>query len=171
MSGSLVRVAENNVTSSVNSVSLTGIDDTFNVYKLIMSGVLPDTDAISMKLRFTVSGTPDTSSNYDRAFVNLRADTAFGDIQDTNQDHINIGSIGTAGNEIMNGIFYLYNFSDAGENSFCSLEASIRNDGSNLRGFQGGAILTENQSTDGVNFTCTSGDISTGRFVLYGIRA
>lgn len=171
MSGSLVRVAENNVTSAVSSVTLTGIDDTFNVYKLIMSGVLPDTDAISMKLRFTVSGTPDTSSNYDRAFVNLRADTVFGDIQDTNEDHINIGSIGTAGNEIMNGIFYLYNFSDSGEFSFCSLEASIRNDGSNLRGFQGGAILTENQATDGVNFTSTSGNISSGRFVLYGIRA
>ena len=170
MSGSLIKIAETTVSSATASVTLTGIDSTYDVYMLKMNNVLPDTDTVNFRLRFTVSGSADTSSNYDRAFKNLRADTTFGNTSSTNADHINIGGLGTTGNEMSNAILYLFNFNNASEYSFCTLEATTRNDQSHLRGFQGGAVLTVAQATDGVNFSMDSGNIDSGTFVLYGLK-
>ena len=170
MSGSLIKIAETTVSSATASVTLTGIDSTYDVYMLKMNNVLPDTDTVNFRLRFTVSGSADTSSNYDRAFKNLRADTTFGNTSSTNADHINIGGLGTTGNEMSNAILYLFNFNNASEYSFCTLEATTRNDQSHLRGFQGGAVLKETQITDGVNFSMDSGNIDSGTFTLYGLK-
>ena len=174
MAGSLIKIDEEIVSSAVASVTLGGSDwdNSYDVYKLVLNNLKPETDAISVKVRFTVSGSADTSSNYDRAFKNLRADTGFGDISSTNQDHINAGSIGTgtSNQEMMNSVYYLFNFNNASEYSFCTLEASIINNDGHLRGFQGGALLTVAQATDGINFSMTSGNIASGTFKLYGLK-
>jgi hypothetical protein len=170
MAGALIKIDEEIVTSAVASVTLTGIDSTYDVYMVRINNVLPATDFVNFRLRFTVSGSADTSSNYDRAFKNLRADTTFGNTSSTNADHINIGGLGTTGQEMSNAILYLFNFNNASEYSFCTLEATTRNDQSHLRGFQGGALLTVAQATDGVNFSMDSGNIASGTFTLYGLK-
>jgi len=170
MAGSLIKIAEETVTSAVASVTLTGISSTYDVYMVRINNVLPDTDSVNFRLRFTVSGSADTSSNYDRAFKNLRADTSFGNTDDENATFINIGGLGTTGQEMSNAILYLFNFNNASEYSFCTLEATTRNNDAHLRGFQGGALLTVAQATDGVNFSMDSGNIDSGTFVLYGLK-
>ena len=68
MAGSLVKIAETTVSSAVASVTLTGIDSTYDVYMVRFNNVAPETDATNLRVRFTESGTPDsTSANYDRA--------------------------------------------------------------------------------------------------------
>lgn len=170
MSGSLIKIQETTISSATASVSLTGIDSTFDVYMVVMNSVFPDTDSVNFRLRFTVSGSADTSSNYDRIFKNLRADTGFGNISDTNVSYIDIGSLGTGTQEMNNNVTYLFNFNNSSEFSFCTQEAAIRNDSSALRGFQGGGVLTVAQATDGVNYSFSSGNIASGRFVLYGLK-
>ena len=183
MAGSLIKIDEFTVSSAVASVTIgggssgssglnTSIDSTYDVYKLVVSSLKPVTDAVSVQMRFTASGTPDTSSNYDRAFRNYRADTSFGDIYNTNQTYISAHGTGTetSGQEMINYVFYLFNFNNASEYSFCTMEASIINDGGNLRGFNGGAVLTVAQATDGVNYSFTSGNIASGKFKLYGLK-
>ncbi len=73
---SLVQVATETVTSAVASVTLTGIDSD-DVYMLAMNNVQPVNDSGYLLMRVTESGTANTTSNYDSAMKNLRADTSF----------------------------------------------------------------------------------------------
>ena len=68
MAGSLIKIAETTVSSAVASVTLTGIDSTYDVYKVVLSDIATDTDNVFLETRVTVSGTPDTTANYDKAY-------------------------------------------------------------------------------------------------------
>ena len=67
MAGDLVLINETIVSTSTATVSLTGIDSTFDIYKVVYNNLTTDTDNKQVRLRFTVSGTADSSSNYDYA--------------------------------------------------------------------------------------------------------
>ena len=169
MAGKLVQVATNTVTSAVASVTLTGIDSD-DVYMVAVNNMRPSSDGINTYLRVTKSGTPDTTSNYDRAFKNLRADTSFGDISDENVTQLDLGTTGTSTQEMVNITQYLFNFNSSSEYSYTTVEASSRNNDGHLRGFQGGGVLTVAQATDGVKYFFHSGNIASGTFTLYGLK-
>ena len=59
MSGSLIKIAETTVSSAVSSVTLTGIDSTFDVYMVTINNLDPDTNSQKFRIRFTVSGSAD----------------------------------------------------------------------------------------------------------------
>ena len=166
--GKLVQVATETVTSAVASVTLTGIDSD-DVYMVAVKDFTPATDNVSVSLRFTVSGTADTSANYDRAFKTLKANTTFSNTSSTNQTELLVGNIGTGTSESFNGIYYLYNFNNSNEYSFITQEVVARDLNGNLLGGQGGAVLTVAQATDGVVFKTTSGNIASGTFTLYKV--
>ena len=68
MAGSLVLIQETTVSSAVASVTLTGIDSTYDVYKVVFNNVLPDTDTQTLSARPTISGTMDSGGNKDFAY-------------------------------------------------------------------------------------------------------
>ena len=117
----LVQVATNTVTSAVSSVVLTGIDDD-SVYMVACSNVKSVNDNVNPFLRFTVSGTGDSSANYDYAQKTLRADSSFGNDATTNDNEINLDNIGTGTGEQFNCILNLFNFNNASEYSFITME-------------------------------------------------
>jgi hypothetical protein len=172
MAGSLIKIDEEIVTSAVASVTLGGSDwdSSYDVYMVAISNFTPATDNVSVSLRFTVSGTADSSSNYDRALKTLKANTTFSNTSSTNQTELLVGNIGTGTSESYQAIYYLYNFNNASEYSFCTLEVSARDLNGNLLGGQGGAVLTVQQATDGVQLKTTSGNIASGTFTLYGLK-
>tara|TARA_R100000278_G_C5425378_1_gene148142 strand:+ start:209 stop:733 length:525 start_codon:yes stop_codon:yes gene_type:complete len=172
VSGSLIKIDEVIVSSAVASVTLGGSDwdSSYDVYVVQIVNAIPDTDAVRLETRFTVSGTEDSSSNYDRAFNNLRADTSFGDISSANVSQLDLGTTGTGTQEMMNITQYLFNFNNSSEYSFTTVEASSRNNDGHLRGFQGGGVLTVAQATDGVKYFFHSGNIASGTFTLYGLK-
>ena len=118
MPGSLILI-DSDTASSSSSISLTGMSSTYDVYVATIENLTHSAAAYDY-VRFTVSGSADTSSSYDRAYKNLRADTSFGDITSTNQTSIDLGTTGTASNESMNLTQYLFNFHNASEYSFIS---------------------------------------------------
>ena len=85
MAGSLIKIDEEIVTSAVASVTLTGIDSTYDVYMVKYNNYKPATDTQVFKFRFTEGGTPNTTANYDMAEKVLTADVAFGNLYYTNQ--------------------------------------------------------------------------------------
>jgi len=174
MAGSLIKIDEEIVTSAVASVTLGGAnwDSSYDVYMVRVNNWETQTDARTPYMRFTVSGTDDTSANYDRAFKFLRGSTTFVNGASTNQTEIQLSAnIGTAGNETLNGVFYLFNFNNASEYSFVTGEMTGRSSGAELYGGQGGALLTVNQATDGVTFfLSSSANIAGGTFTLYGLK-
>ena len=171
MSGSLIKIQEVTVSSEVSSVTLTGIDSTYDVYKLIGSNFQCADDDKNLIVHFTASGTADTSSNYDSAFQQLKAGSSYTDSSSSNSNALTIApSLSNATNETGNVTLYLFNFSNTGESSFASVEANTILNNSEMRGFQGGFVLTVSQATDGVRFTWeSSSNFSSGSFSLYGL--
>lgn len=167
MAGKLVKVQTNTISTATNTVDLIGTT-TDNVYLLTLNNIYTSVDA-SVLLRFTVSGSPDSTANYDKAQKNLRGDSTFSNISATNETSSNLGSIGTGTGEIMNGIIHIFNANDSNEFTMLSTEMSIRNNQGHLRGFQGGGMLTKKQSTDGVRLINDSGNFTSGTFSLFKV--
>ncbi len=170
MAGKLVQVATSTVTSSTASVTLTGINSD-DVYMLAMNNVQPVNDSGYLLMRVTESGTANTTSNYDSAMKNLRADTSF-----SNSNYANISffytvnnTLGTQTSEQLNGIKYIYNANSSSEYTFFTNEVSTLSNTSNLWGNQGGEVFTSASSVDGVYFFMDNGNIASGTFTLYKV--
>jgi len=170
MSGSLIKIDEQIVSSAVASVTLTGIDSTYDVYMFVTNNVHSANDGVNVFLRFTVSGTEDSSANYDYAMKNIRADTTFGNESVTNDNEINLDVVGNGTGEAFNCVSYLFNFNNPSEYSFMTLEGVNMNGTPVSKGRQGGGVLTVAQATDGVKLFMTSGNIDNGTFTLYGLK-
>lgn len=169
MSGSLIKIDEEIVTSAVASVTLTGIDSTYDVYMVKYNNVECDTDAQYFRIRVTKSGTADTTANYDWAFKKLESTTTFGNRSNTNQTYWETEALGTSTQEQNNGVLYLFNF-NASEYSFITVEESTFNTSQQLTGRQGGAVHTVASASNGIQFFMSSGNIDSGTFTLYGLK-
>ena len=90
MAGSLVKIDEEIVSSAVASVTLTGIDSTYDVYMVKVMNCTPDTDGVGLHFRVTESGTPNSTANYDYAAKNLRAAATFSNQSATNLTQITV---------------------------------------------------------------------------------
>ena len=172
MAGSLVLVNEVTVTSGAVA-TITGIDSTYDVYVLQMNDVVADTDNKDLYIRFTVSGTADSSSNYDYTAKELRSDMAPTNRSGTNKNKLNtnISGGGTGTGEAIVGTIYAFNFSNASTYSFITLETNYWDFDPRTMGWQGGGLLMEEQATDGFSFHWESDvDFASGNFKLYGLR-
>ena len=169
MAGSLIKLEEVNVTSATASVTLTGIDSTYDVYMVAYNNVVPSTDAQVLKLRVTTSGTADSDSEYDDAIMFMKSDGSFSDTGGTNQNHFPFDTSGTATGEELDGILNLFNFNNSSEYSFATVEGVSLNSSSSLRSETGGFVHTVAEANDGVNFFFNSGNIASGTFTLYKV--
>ena len=173
MAGSLVKIDEEIVTSAVSSVTLTGIDSTFDVYKVVLSDVQGTSDSVSFKERFTVSGTAQSTSNYDYATKTVRDTGSFSNNSASNGTELFVNTqtaMGTGTGETLQGVRYLFNFNNASEYSFCTMEMVFLDFDVSARGGQGGGVYTVAEAHDGVNYFFASGNIASGTFSLYGLK-
>ena len=170
MAGSLIKIDEEIVTSAVASISLVGIDSTYDVYMVRFNNVTPDTDAVNCYFRVTKSGTADTTANYNIAAKYLKSYTTFSNAFATNDTKFNFTEFGTGTSESTNGILYLFNFANASEYSFVTFEEQHIGSVQNHLGYQGGLVHTVASASDGVNFSTSSGNIASGTFTLYGLK-
>ncbi len=85
MAGSLEKISESTITSSTGSVTLTGINSTYDVNVLVINDFNPVTTNADVHFRFTESGSATTSSEYDESGKSLRADASFNNLADTNR--------------------------------------------------------------------------------------
>jgi hypothetical protein len=173
MSGSLIKIDEEIVTSAVASVTLGGSDwdSSYDVYMVKFSNVTPTTDATIINARILKSdNTADSTANYDRAFKILRTDTTFSNSYSTNQTEFGVEQLGTGTGESANGIMYLFNFNNASEYNFCTFEYSNFDSSPRLIGGQGGFLHTVAQLGKGLQFFMSSSTIAGGTFTLYGLK-
>jgi len=170
MAGSLIKIQETTVSSATASVTLTGIDSTYDVYMVAMNNILPDTDNGTVRLRVTTSGTADSDSEYDRAYLVFRTAASFVDVTSTNQSYWKYNQLGTAGNEQGNVIMYLYNFNNSSEYSFMTIDSAERTSAAELQAVVGGGVHTVAEANDGIHIYMDSGNIASGTFSLYGLK-
>ena len=169
MAGSLIKIDEEIVSGAVASVTLTGIDSTYDVYILKFNNIKVGTDTAQVRFRVVTGGSPDTSANYDRAHLVPRTAAVFANVNTQNGTFWIYNEGGTATGEVLNGIMYLFNFSNASEYCYYTLESSERISSTELQGIAGGGVHTVAQACEGIKMLVSSGNITAGSLVLYGL--
>ena len=183
MAGSLVLVDEYSISSGASSFIIGGgsagsstynysMDSTYDVYMLQFQDVYMGTDGSKARIRFTKTSdnSVDSSSNYDRASVQMYTNQAFYDSSSTNQSYIDSLALGTTNPESYLGTIYCFNFPNASEYSFITRELINITNTPETAGIMGGAVLTVAQATNGIQFFADSGNIDSGEFKLYGLK-
>jgi len=171
MAGSLIKIQEEIVTAAVASVTLTGIDSTYDVYMIKINGLSPDT-AENLECRVTESGTANSTANYDFAGKGLKTSGAFENNSGTNATQWDISDsfINATTEKNFNAIIYIFNANNSSEYTFITFETS-HYAGAELYGNQGGAVFTSTSTVDGLLFQIdASNNIDAGQFVLYGLK-
>ena len=171
MAGSLIKIDEEIVTSAVASVTLTGMNSTYDVYMVTINKVFPVNDNVYLRTRFTESGTANSTANYDSAYKNLNT-TSFSNSSYTNQSsfYMTNNYIGTGTQEQLNAVCYIFNSQDSAEYTFLTQETISRGHTHSVWGNQGGGVLTVTSTVDGINYFMDGGDISSGEFKLYALK-
>ena len=171
MAGQLVQVDSWEYSTDVNSVTLTGIDSD-DVYMLVTSCLLSDaTSAVATAMRFTESGTPNSTANYDEAFVDLKVNTTFQDIGHTNYSEFRFGAV-VNGNNRDSGIHYIYNANNSSEYTFMTCEGVRYGGSTSLFGRQGGGVFTSASAVDGIQvgiLTDGTKNLTAGKMALYKV--
>ena len=171
--GKLVQVNHHLVTTGneTQNITLTGID-TDDVYMFVGDNVTVGATGGILDIQPTVSGTADTDSNINVAWIDLNSTAAFQKFGNAGQNIWRVTDGMGVSPYACNFIMYLYNFNSSSEYSFITMEVSSHNT-TRLRGYQQGGVKTETTSFDGVYVTtnqATGGGFQAGsQFTLYKV--
>ena len=177
MSGSLIKIDEEIVTSAVAGVTLgaSNWDSSYDVYMVTFNNLGVDVDGNSIMMQVLASGSAQNTANYDRAEKILKVELAYGNQGTTNQTSFFVNTdlgLGTSTSETLQGVFYLFNFNNASEYSFWTKEVNLLGSTAYARGGMGGGVYTVQEAHNGLYFFNLQGNnIASGsRFVLYGLK-
>lgn len=170
MPGSLVKIQETSVSSATASVTLSGINSTYDVYYIEYNNVKPVNDVVTLNLRVTESGTANSTSNYDTSYTLLRSTTSFYYAGGENADKglITGDTTGTNTGEEVSGFLYVFNANDSGKATNFSNENNFIEHNGNFQATSGQITFTNTSAVDGVQFLFSAGNIASGNFKIYG---
>jgi|TARA_R100000655_G_scaffold29818_3_gene60271 hypothetical protein len=167
---SFVKLVDTTVSSPTSSVSLTGISSTYDVFKVIIVGSTPSSDAQEFKTKFTVSGSATSDSSY-FAVAREILQNGIGSITRSSETFFRWDILnGTGTQEKMNGVIHIFNATNSDEYTYTTIENSFTNAIGITGSTAGGGVNKELRTVDGVNFSYASGNIASGRFILYGLK-
>lgn len=155
----------------------TSINSTYYMYKIIITDVVPGTDAVNFYFRTsTDGGTSYDAGASDYAYTGLRSLSTTSSITSTGVAQIPLVDTtagygaGTGTGETINMEVTLYNPSSTAY-TYMRWDASYRNSSATI-GFSGGAgVRLSAADVDAFRFLMSSGTIASGTFKLYGLKA
>mgnify|MGYP003130071638 FL=1 len=177
----LVLLNTTTVSSATSSVDFDSslITDTYKTYKMVVSDVVGATDSNTLCLRLSAdNGSNITSSGYNRALALVNDGTSSNSIVtrggDANQNNIFLaGDVSLASNvstETMNCDVTLYGLRDTAFKKVVSITSYTTDTSRNAVGLFSGEL----QNSANINFVrilMSSGNITKGRFTLYGVKS
>ena len=174
MAGSLIEIQKVTVSSAVSGVTLTGIDSTYDVYKLVINNLTPSTINADVYLQVTEGGSVSADSDYDEVAKQFRTDTTFSNLTDRNRAFwVLSGSLNNTAGKGFQNVTYIFNAYDSSQYTMVTIDSNyLAEDGSTLLGIVGGRTYTQNTSVDGVYIKCEgpTSTIASGTFTLYGLK-
>ena len=161
------------ISSAVAQVDFTSnIDSTYKAYMVEFINLHPGSDGQSIYVRFSVGGTFQTGTDYERLLARIHATaSSYSYTNSDNTDIIIAGTdLGNEADEHSNGRFILYNPSDT------TFTKQMRGDSIHVKSdgypelFHFGGRLDTTSAVDGIRLFMSSGNIDSGLFKLYGIN-
>ena len=152
MAGELNLVSSTTVTSDVASVSLTGIDTTYDIYKVLITNARGNNVAAnSWRMRWIVGGSPETGNNYFSQWFRHYGTVDF-----------QYNGLATDYRYSGNTLMYL------GEGGADTGESFNANASGDLLAIKGGGYRKAKQTCTGVQIFVDSYSIASGFFGLFG---
>lgn len=181
MSGSLIKVDELTVSTGVSSITLgggssgssglnTSIDSTFDVY--VVYGINIESSAGAyLKARVTESGSAISTANYEGAYSLLRSYNTDLERQQSGATEMEVTrNLQGTGNNNCSFTMWIFNANNSSEYTYFTNEAVAMTSSTQAEGMAGGNVYSHTSSVDGLNFFFSSGNINSGRFILYGLK-
>ena len=162
---------ETTVSSSVSSVNVTDVfTSDFDIYKIVLSDTVSDFNAVDLDMRFiNSSGSVISSSNYQYAWLRVRADSSFNENRSTGDSDIQVG-FGQVAATLSNGVVgYVFNPFSASSYTFYLMQSSQMS-GTNFRAIKQIAVLKELSSITGVQVVGNGGNLTAAKIRTYGLR-
>lgn len=175
MAGSLVKINSVTTTSSVATVTLTGITSTYNVYVVEFDSATPDVGD-TIFARVTESGTPNTTASYSVAVkqYNASAGTTSAGTSGGGNTSWNLSfSLDSTISNNCNGVLFLYNFNSSSSFSYMTSDiVGWGSTGNQLKGRKGGYTFESASTCDGINFFLENSNnfVSGATFTLYALK-
>lgn len=158
--------------SSSATINFTGLTSEFSQYIVIISDLAPATDAVDFLMRTSTNGgsTYDAgATDYGYALSTLNDAGTAGSTFAASDTAIILGTgLGNAANEINTFNIYIFNPS-AANNCHIRYEGTQVNTTSNLRTASGAGRRKATADVDAIRFLMSSGNITSGKFTLYGL--
>lgn len=158
----------------------TSIDSTYKAYKIIMSKVVPATDAVNFFCRIGTGGTPtyqSGASDYGWAHVGHRNGGSWSRA-DTSDDEIelvaNIGNgldVGSAAGEGVSGELTLFDPADTTIHGYLMWQLGLKNSGANEVSVTGTGSYKSTTAITAIRLYFSSGNVESGVFTLYGLAS
>ena len=159
------------LSSAASAITVTGINSD-DPYVLILKNIQPVDNVVYPHLRFTESGTANTTSNYDNQYYVNKAATSFANYNNTNQDKFLIQSeqLGNVTQEKLSGIFYIHMANSSSDNTHINFKTTGLDSNSNHLGINGSGVFKVDSAVDGVSVFMSSGNVAAGaELVLYKV--
>ena len=182
--GALTFISKSSASDS-SSVSISsGIDSTYNIYKVIINGVVPATDAQNLRVAIKASSSAlNMNTAYYRAYNRVSggsSNLSALEYRTTDQTSDSSPARLTAqcandtalDGAMVSGNIYFYNFQAS--NKFNSIRSEINfntvSSGTFIQTAITSAMTTVVTNPDELEFSFSSGNIASGDFILYGIK-
>jgi len=158
------------VTSSVSSVVLTGMNSSFSTYQLYT--VNPEfAGTFQVVVQFQVGATTDTTTSYTQSgAVQVYDSNGYNDYTGTGLAYIRLNSANSQANMGGNHLLIM-NSQDGTEYTYCESKGTSRITTGNAAANYWGSTFEKNAVISGLEISDTNGNnITQGNFYLYGIR-
>ena len=172
--GDWVKISSVTASNSAQ-IDFTGLSSTYFAYYVVCSGVLPATNSVMFQSRISISGTFSSSSLYSLAQQGTGAATVAGRVTSAAQwNLIDSGIFGTLLNTVgteSGWRIFLNNPSSTANAKTIAFEADMIASSTTASFIRGSGFYQSTSAIDGIRFFMSSGNISTGIFTLYGLKA
>ena len=173
--GGLVLLSSTNVTGNVSSVDFTsGIDSTYDSYKLHVTDLRTSSDGVEVKIRYGNSSDGFFDNNYSRASLGRESDgatsTGSGNGGGNNGLYITNSNLGNASTESMGFEMTLVKPSTTDTHKIVYATAGYMDENNDaVVMLWGGVHRVGTAAVDRIQVITNSGSISRGRFTLFGV--
>jgi hypothetical protein len=168
--GSLEHIQTQTLSGAVSTLSFDTLkENKYSVHFITIENYVPDTDNRHLGLRFKVSGSADSGTNYQYSMERVTASTS-SQLYSAGDSKIWLAyNCGTGTGESLNGSFYVYNAGSSSDTFITHNFFMIDKDTNQAQNF-GTALNDVNQVVNGLQFITSGDNLLSGTFKLYGIK-
>lgn len=155
------------------TVEITSGLDGYHTFAVVFHKVRPATNAVEFRFRLSQDGgsTWDTTSSYHSSVLRFQSNGPFLTLQSAQSSQLLATTISNHSLNNLNGTMYLYNLPSTTERASTNSDIHLNGDSGGFSGDHQGVgyyFGADSDASDGIQFYMSSGNISSGDFLLYG---